>query len=522
MKKSTLFGASLLTVAAMPVVGYAQTGDASIYDHKAWEDEKVLKLFSAAWDEGRNCPTTEELNGIGMNYIDMEMARSHTRFRNITKDASRDLISNINHDRLLWGNFPAGYGSNIGGYPSTDFDQDVFSFWNYINLFGSWNYGFLQAPGAWVDAAHKNGTRIYGGIKFFESWSNSAAEQAFKDFINTKNDDGTYKYSRAFVNAATFFGNDGYNYNQEGNAYQTADWRNFHAEVMKHARALNLTGFGIGQYTQIAALNDNYAPMLYGTSEGKTFDCMLNYDAGKLGVRGIPGSLAAAKNSVGNYDGLYQGCLIVGMSSDNWTQINTEANKPMNICLWGEHDQSRFFQFRIGYDPITTQENYQLLLEKGFSGANRNPLNRPEINNSWGDFQVAAADLADTQLNNAPGFCSMVPERSAINFALPFETHFSLGNGESYFYKGKVAHGSWYNMSQQDIVPTYRWLITKKGDMTVASSDIDVRFTHEDAYMAGSSLKITGATTAGADVVLYRTALQVTEGNPMLTLAVKG
>ncbi|MDE7448955.1 MAG: endo-beta-N-acetylglucosaminidase, partial [Paramuribaculum sp.] len=82
--------------------------------------------------------------------------------------------------------------------------------------------------------------------------------------------------------------------------------------------------------------------------------------------------------------------------------------------------------------------------------------------------------------------------------------------------------GSWYNMSQQDIVPTYRWLVTKKGDMKVASSDLDVRFSHEDAYMAGSSLKISGATTAGADVVLYRTALQVTEGNPMVTLAVKG
>ena len=123
MKKSTLFGASLLTVAAMPVVGYAQTGDASIYNHKAWEDEKVLKLFSAAWDEGRNCPTTEELNGIGMNFIDMEMARSHTRFRNITKDADRDLISDINHDRLLWGNFPAITGREAVSQDEWSYDK---------------------------------------------------------------------------------------------------------------------------------------------------------------------------------------------------------------------------------------------------------------------------------------------------------------------------------------------------------------------------------------------------------------
>ncbi|MDE6248423.1 MAG: endo-beta-N-acetylglucosaminidase, partial [Paramuribaculum sp.] len=476
MKKSTLFGASLLAVAAAPMVGYAQTGDASIYDHTPWKNEGILKLFSAAWNEGRNYPTTEELNTAGMNYIDMEMVRSHTRFRDVAKDSTRDIRSDINHDRLLWSNFPAGYGKNIGGYPSSTFDQDVFSMWNYTNLFGSWNYGFLEAPGSWVDAAHKNGTRIYGGIKFFEGWKNSDEEKAFFDFINTKNDDGTYKYSRAFVNAATFFGNDGYNYNSEGSVWQDKDWINFHDEVMKTARALNLNGFGIGQYTNMSSLTDaTRAAMLYGTSEGKIFDCMLNYSGNKLGYRNVPTSLTHAMSTVGNYDGLYQGCWIVGMSTDYWMEMNEASRKGMNICLWGEHDQSRFFQFRVGDDPISIQENYQLLLEKGYSGGNRNPLNTPAMNNNWGSFQVADGSLANTQLNNAPGFCSMVPERTAINFALPFETHFSLGNGENYFYKGKVSHGSWYNMSQQDIVPTYRWLITKKGDMTVASSDIDVR-----------------------------------------------
>lgn len=28
---------------------------------------------------------------------------------------------------------------------------------------------------------------------------------------------------------------------------------------------------------------------------------------------------------------------------------------------------------------------------------------------------------------------------------LPFTTHFSLGNGERYNYKGKKTFGSWYN-----------------------------------------------------------------------------
>ncbi len=521
MKKFTLFCVALFA-AVMPMMSNAQTsGTEVIYDQTPWQNEQVLKLFSTAWDDGgRNYPTMAELEAIGMNYIDLEIVRSHTRFRPIVADASKDIVSDINHNRRLWCNLPAGYGKEVGGYPSDQLDQDVFSMWNYTHLFGSWNYGFLMAPGGWVDAAHKNGTRIYGGIKFFESWNNDGSESAFQNFIQTKNSDGSYKYARAFVNAATYFGNDGYNYNSEGTIYQTNDWRLFHASVMEHARNLGLSGFGIGQYTMNAGLSTSNASYLYGNSNGKIFDCMLNYSGNYLAYRQVAGSLSAAKSTVGNTNDLYQGQLLVNLAEDYWTQLNTEAAKEMNIAIWGEHDQSRFFQFRVGTSPINVQENYQKLLEKAFSGANRNPLNRPAISNNWGSFQVA--DASEEQLANSPGFASMFPERTAISHDLPFETHFSLGNGENYFYKGKVSGGSWYNMSAQDVVPTYRWLVCSKGNMTSYANDISVRFTHEDAYMKGSSLKLEGATTSGNDIVLYRTNLTVANGTPKVNIAAKG
>lgn len=522
MKKVTLLSSAMLTAMVLSQNAFASDPTSTtVYDQSAWENEQVLKLFSDAYDQGRNYPTKAEWESIGMG-IEREMVRSHTRYRKIVKDASKDIVSDINHDRQLWCNLPAGYGKQTGGYPQAVFDQDVFSMWNYTNLFGSWNYSFLMAPGCWVDAAHKNGTRIYGGIKFFESWNNDGSESAFNKFIATKNSDGSYKYARAFVNAAAYFGNDGYNYNQEGTTYTTTDWVNFHRAVMDEARALNVEGFGIGQYTNIAGLTAQNVRYLYGTAEtGKIYDCFLNYSGNKLYYNGAANSVSVAKANAG-IEGVYQGCWIVGLSNDYWSQMNASSTvKEMNICLWGEHDQSRFFQFRIGTDPISTQENYQILLEKAFSGAKRNPLSRPTISNSWGSFQVSSAGLVNTQLNNSPGFASMFPERTAINFNLPFETHFSLGNGENYFYKGKVTHGAWYNMSQQDLVPTYRWLVTKKNDMKTYANDIDVRFTHEDAYMAGSSLKLSGATTAGNDIILYRTNLTVSESNPVVTVALK-
>ncbi len=523
--KLGLMCAAALVPMSMMAQDYPASTSTQIYDQAPWDDFQVLRLFSDAYDEGRNYPTKAEWETIGLT-MDLEFVRSHTRQRPVYTDAAKDIVSDINHNRRLWCNLPAGYGKGLGGYPSTEYDQDVFSFWNYTNLFGSWNYGFLQAPGSWVDAAHKNGTRMYGGIAFFESWNDDGSEGAFQKFIETKNDEGSeyaYKYSRAFVNASAFFGNDGYNYNSEGTIYQTSDFVGFHAEVKKIANELGILGFGIGQYTQNAAANSGNINYVYGSAAtGEVYDCMLNYSGNMLYYRGVPGTVQAVQAEGLSMDNIYQGHLLVGLANDYWTQMNSDdTQKSMNICIWGEHDQSRFFQFRIGEDPLSTQANYQKLLEKAFSGANRNPLNRPAISNSWGSFQVADASLADTQLNNSPGFASMFPERTAIGPSLPFETHFSLGNGESYFYKGKVTHGSWYNMSQQDIVPTYRWLVTAKDNMTTYANDINVEFTHEDAYIAGSAIKLSGATANGNDIVLYRTNLAVTAGNVKVDLAVK-
>lgn len=530
MKKSKFLSAVMMSVCALPFGSFAQelppSASTLLYDHSAWDDDQVLRLFSNAFDNNRNYPDKSEFETIGLTPIDYEFTRSHTRLRQIIKDKEKDVVQDegFNHDRLLWCNLPGGYGKNDGGYPHAEFDQDVFSMWNYTSLFGSWNYGFLQAPGSWVDAAHKNGTRIYGGIKFFESWHDDGSEGNFHRFITTRNDGGQYsfKYSRAFVNAAAFFGCDGYNYNSEGNSWKESDFINFHAEVRRIARELQIEGFGIGQYTMNSSATTSMAVNeLYGKNGEVIYDCMLNYNNNKLSYSSVASTLKAVEAQGLPVDNIFQGHWLVGLSTDYWTQMNSSDRQKMNIAIWGEHDQSRFFQFRVGEGPTNIQENYQLLLEKAFSGANRNPLNRPQISNDWGSFEVSGPEYLSDQLSKSPGFASMFPERTAIRGNLPFETFFSLGNGENYFYKGKVTHGVWYNMSQQDFVPTYRWLVTAKDNMKQYAKDIDVRFTHEDAYIGGSSIRLSGATTSGNDIVLYRTHLTVSDSDPKVTVALK-
>ena len=124
---------------------------------------------------------------------------------------------------------------------------------------------------------------------------------------------------------------------------------------------------------------------------------------------------------------------------------------------------------------------------------------------------------------NFAGIAEWIPERSAIHGDMHFLTHFTLGNGDRYFYKGKKSYaGSWYNMSSQDLVPTYRWLCLKSNTSDQVSNDINVNYTHLDAYTAGSCIELTGkSTSTGTDIVLYKTSLNVAGSAPYAKIAVK-
>ena len=185
-------------------------------------------------------------------------------------------------------------------------------------------------------------------------------------------------------------------------------------------------------------------------------------------------SVQAAETAYGTADGLYAGGWYRHMDL-SWPLLNQdEATKRCGLCLWGEHKISRFFQYVVGKDPMDMQTNYQKLLEKGFSGGYRTPIQRPAPSYT-NVFQVENASEADTQLAQFCGLAEFIPERTAIQGDLPFNTYFSLGNGDFYAYKGKKTLGSWYNMGQQDYVPTYRWLIYQTGT-TNRSTDIDAEF----------------------------------------------
>ena len=519
-KKSTL---SAWIIAAMMAMGpasvtaqtYSSTASTQVFDLSKLGDQTLLEHFAQLLDNGKKYPTDADLTAWGIK-DEVEFIRSHVRKRAIESRTDR-LLQDTYENRNLFMNIPGGAGKNLGGYPSKTFANDNFSMWNYTNLFGAWNYGLFQAPGSWADAAHRNGTSIFAGIKFFDHTTGGAAN-SWANFIMTRNTDGSFRYTHPIINCMRFLGFDGINYNWEStNKYQDADNIAFHKELYKIAKSEGFNDFKIMYYTTSSSLTSYSSRYMWGQDkDNRICEVMLNYDNSDFSWN-MGSSVKEAERTMGSADGLYAGVWIVSMDR-RWNSLNNQDAKRCGICLWGEHAESRFWSYNTGGDAMSRMSNYQEYLERAFSGGNRNPLYRPEVSNKGNNVE---AQGTTPPLARFAGLASWIPERTAISGNLPFATHFNTGNGERYNYKGKKTAGSWYNMSSQDVVPTYRWMVVKP-ETEVASTDVQPSFTNEDAYTGGAALRLKGVNNATAtDVVLFKTNLTPSKGKVVAKVAIK-
>lgn len=522
MKRKVTLSALALAgmLSAAPFTVKAQGGNTAptaskvVYDFQHFNDIKMLELFEKAVKAGKRYPSYEELKAAGLA-DEIEFVRSHVRKRSILPRTDR-LITNTFETRELFMNIPAGAGRTVGGYPSSEFASDNFSMWNYTNLFGAWNHGLFQAPGSWADAAHKNGTDIMSGIKFFDTTGNPGGVDAsgWLPILKAKNPDGTFKYARPMIYMLQYLGLDGINYNWEAGNYGDREVIAFHQNLYEIAKKEGFNNFHIAIYTSNNSLTDLNVEALFGKDNKKTADVMLNYASSDFSY-GMGRSVTTAKKALGTAEGVYAGVWIVSMNR-SWTRLNSAPE--CGVCLWGEHAQSRFWSYNAGGDADEMMVNYQKLLERGFSGGNRNPLSRPAVKDGGHNWEESNGVQP---LSTFPGMATWIPERTTITGNLPFSTHFNMGAGSQYHYKGKKTAGSWYNMSNQDIVPTYRWLVVE-GNTNNHSDKVDPEITYKDAYMGGSCLLLNGKGQANStDIVLYKTDIAGSNGAITANVAIK-
>lgn len=529
MKRKTTLSAALL---AALLFGSPNAAQAQSYNFDGVRLTSLVDVFYQALQNGQKYPSDEAIcSALNITRTDLEFIKSHVKRRDVINTEQNRLIQNTYHQRKLMMNTPMGSGAGgDAGYPTGGWHNDVFSLWNYTSLWGSWNHSLGQIPGSWTDAAHKNGCGMQGGTLFFDSaqsdnsaWSQWTSIGSQKDATQAAYNG--YKYVKPVIHMLRYFGMDGININWEmGSPSQNRD---FHANLYKYAKECGLDDFRVTVYVTSTSLTSSNKQMYYVTSSGDLhMDYLLNHagsGTSATDLESLPSSAIVASQTKAGPDHLWKGIYIVAMSA-NWNLLHAnEDAKKVNLYLWGEHKNSRFWSYNSGADAMEQQTNYQSTLERAFSGGNRNPLKRPSTDKASHEMTWKNGT---PPLTTFAGFATWIPERSTITGNLPFGTNFNLGNGERYNYRGKFSAGAWYNMGAQDIVPTYRWLVLEQGqkvnESARTSNKIDVKFSHQDAYIGGSCLQLTGDATPGTDVVLYRTDITPNNADTYATIALKG
>lgn len=347
MKKKVLLSTLAMAafMSAMPSVNAFAADDTTsnaVYDFSGFNDVNLINLFYQAYQDGRKYPTAAEFAAAGIQQSDIAFIRSHVRNKGIIDRSSR-LIKDTYEKRNLWMNIPMGQGKDGDvGHPSTNFDYDVFSMWNYTNLFGAWNHGFFSAPASWTDAAHKNGTNMFSGIKFFDTTGGRPdGAGSWIKYCTDKDEKGNFKYVDAIINCLMYFGFDGINYNWEDAGYNKNDIVNFHRALWAKAKENGFDNYRSGIYTSQSSIASTLqAKWLLGDKEGRTHDLMLNYSSGDFSYQ-LSNSAKVAIDATGSTEGIYAGAWIVTMNL-GWNRLNSdEYAKQMNICLRGEHASSR-------------------------------------------------------------------------------------------------------------------------------------------------------------------------------------
>jgi len=363
-------------------------------------------------------------------------------------------------------------------------DYYALNYWQYVDTLvfwgGSASEGLILAPNPTViDAAHRNGVPVLGNV-FFPPNVFGGEIQWVQDFVQRDGD--TFPVADKLIQAAEYYGFDGWFINQEtsgGNATLAQDMRDMLEYIHAHS---NLRIVWYDSMTQTGAISYQNAltaqnQMFFEDNGTLVSDGMfLNFSWSASGLA----NSATLATSLGRspYE-LFAGADVEsnGYNSPvNWNGVFPEGS-PHRTSLG-------FYRPEWTYNSSSSPSDFYTRDNKFWVGPNHDPSNTNTTAN-W------------------KGLANYVPATSPIA-ALPFVTNFNTGQGNRYALDGETLSTSeWNNLSVQDVLPTWRWIM--RSDGTVLTPSLD----WTDAYWGGTSLKVTGTLDATNDLWLYETNLAV-------------
>lgn len=474
-------------------------------------------------------------NGDG-TYVDENFWISRVPLKNRFRpgDQANDALDDTNNKKFCWMAPTGEMTKKWGALPRYNFDGDNFNMWQYVDIHSNWTNGFWRVPGAFNDVAHKNGVKT--GCTYFIDWGMGVypSEDPGKTLyelaapLAKANQHGDkYKYSRKLVQFLKYYGIDGLCFNPEGywdedvysivipflaECHSIADELNHPFHVDWYAFVMN-DGYLDDNGCKLNSENQNW---FHHTATGQpvTDVFFLNYNWTESGLE----ESAATAQSLGRstFD-VYAGFDMQGRGYGKYGNAGWSAlmRQPVSIVVWGAHDRNALYisSTEGGQSDYAVQNEYQKKQEMLFSGGNRNVLKMPSLTDD--NIGSSYSDLGKWH-----GYATAVIERSAL-YELPFVTRFNLGNGRFFNKEGVTTwNHKWYNYGMQDMLPTWRWWVDNGDGKSVPADAVGLDFTYDDAWFAGSCLKIHGATKR-SDVRLFATKWNVASADDEFRLVFK-
>ena len=484
----------LLLLAAIGVPALLLNAQQLKNEYVTWPSSSQLHTYISAWNGGNGTITINGQTWEDENFFISRVkpkARVFNTATQIYPGMSQWSTTNKsgNDKRVIWW-VPIGdakrNGVNTNALPNSLFDSETFSMWSYIDHWGNWTSPYGWVPGNFADAAHKNGVAVSGTAQPPNAACPTEWQTCFNGMGNLNSD--------AIGKFLLYHGVDGLGYNSEWSSYSPSKLITMHNNLMTYMKN---EGNPLWEVIWYGGTNDNGTLAFDSglTNNTKLFagaSIFLNYNWNNASR--INSAVSTAEGMSRSPFYIYAGMNQQGgepKSGENYAMLKDYKH---SIGLWGAHNNNMFWETRNanGSSDEAMQRTYLKLCQQWFGNGVLNP---------------AIKSTPTTVRNHRPtdtwaGISSMVSARTAIQNDIttePFFTYFSLGNGKFMNWRGERMNDiPWYNIGVQDYLPTWRWWLSptvRATDVTKGSTNLNVDFSWDDAYIGGSCLRISGTTT---------------------------
>jgi len=428
-------------------------------------------------------------------------------------DTSTQLNSALANDiEIAW--LPDGM-NNFGNYNGEQpvFNYYNFTHWAYIDKlvwFGGTADDTVQIPSApWVNAAHKNGVKVFGNVFFApNAWGGSTATMT--NFLE-KDGSGNFIAVAKLQEIIQYYNFDGWFINEETDTNGTTG-QLMYEFVKELTAAIEPLGKEVIWYD---------AMLLSGTVSWQNYLSANNYMFLQNDENNdLPTDGYEQRVSSGMFTNFFWNTYQWPEGSNN--NANAIGRSPYDVFsgvdLWPGRNQPVFetggnnwmsdihnSATSVAYTSLGLFASNVIYNNAQYSNFNNDPNDRVNFYESERHmFGGADHNPSIVDASGFKGVSNWVPASSTINM-VPFETSFNTGHGRKKFTTGtETSSSDWHNMSDQEVLPT--WQFAVEGNQSIGAS-----FNFNDAYNGGNSVKFDGIITGGSPstIKLYKTNLTV-------------